>query len=133
MIGCTMPWALMDSASAAIDSGSKRVRGCRGLGRTWVISSSTRETWPAGNSATSAARPRPNPRFLATLDHLQRHAVVRIGARRARIVPGDRYTVAWRLGQPDAPRHHRVEHQRPEVLALSAGAIPCLMPSRVVP
>src|SRR6185436_15294908 len=117
MIGCTTPSCLIDSASASIASRSNALRGCRGLGRTWDSSSSIMETWPAGNSATSAASPRPNPRFLPTLDDLQSHPIVRVSPRAAGIVPRDRHPVAGSLRQANAAWDDRVEHQVPEVLA----------------
>src|SRR5215471_8072978 len=98
-------------------SWSKSRRGWRGLGRTWPTSSSIIEACPAGNSATSAARPLPNPLFLATFDNLQSNPIVGVGPCRPRIVPGDRQAVAGCLRQPDAARHHRLEDERAEVLA----------------
>src|SRR5690242_12678243 len=123
MIGWTTPSILIDSDSAVIASSSNVRRGWRGFGRTCDSSSSIMETWPAGNSATSAARPRPSPRLLATFNNLQRHPIVRVSPRAACIVPRDRQAMAGGLRQPDAARHDRIEDDGAEVLAHLAGDV----------
>ena len=50
-------------------------------------------------------------------EHLVGQGAVGARARRLRIVLGDRDAVARRLGDPDAARHHRLEHPRGQVLA----------------
>src|SRR6185312_5978477 len=126
MIGWTTPSALTDSDRRWMASSSKTRRGWRGFGRTWPISSSTIDVAPVGNSATSAARPRPRPRGRvdsATLDDLQGGPVVGVRTGRGRVVRGDRHAVAGRLGEANAPRHHRIEDERPEVAAHLAGNV----------
>ncbi len=120
-IGCTTP-----SARDRLGQRRDRLlveRACA-AGAGWAGSGRPRSR-PAtpcrrrpGTRPRAPPGPRPSPRALvwsATLDHLHRHAVVRVGAGGGRVVAGDRDAVARRLGQPHAARHHGVEHQRPEV------------------
>src|SRR3954470_7590133 len=112
-----MPTSRIDSASDASSSSSKCSRGWYGFGRMAVTGTSSSPPTPSGIPAgIRAPRPLPRPPRRATAD-LLRQLPIRHGAAGGRVEHDDRLAERRRLREADRPRHDRLVHPGPEVLA----------------
>src|SRR6187200_3155212 len=116
-----IPCARIDSASAAVDSWSKRLRGCFGLG--WICSRGTCASSEEPAPPIRTSSPRPRPRRSGTVDKLHRHLPVGLRAGGARVVGDYRLAVTRLFCDSNRARHTRSKQQVPEVFLELSGDV----------